>query len=407
MEVSKDHTMNIVLFDTFQARKSLIPFSHTRALATIRVGINTVEEKWKHYLQGEYSFLTAPYLSDKFPCVAAKENLCINSTICPDKVVVEAIKKLEANQKLVKGGILIALSCDKQVLQDLPNHDFDASSLKSIVFEGPLTQIKKNWDIFLLNDKELRKDFQWISEESTTQHIEDQRTIVYNEASIFVEKDASIKAAILNAESGPIYIGRNVTIQEGAVIKGPVAICEGAQVNANARISNATTVGPYARVGGEINNSVILGYSNKAHDGFIGNSIIGEWCNLGAGTNTSNLRNDYRKIKIWDEHQEEFAATDLQFCGLFMGDHSKCAINTMFNAGTVVGVSSNVFGVGFLDKAIPSFTWGLPSTRMQTYLLDKALEAAEQMTRRRMVQLTEQDKEILTHVFLATSIHRN
>ena len=373
----------------------------------MRIGISTIEEKWKHYLQGDYSFLTAPYLGGKFPCVEAQKNLCINGTVCPDQVLLAAIKRLEVNQKLVKDGALIAALCDRAVLQDLPNDDFEAPSLKSIAFEGPLTQIKNNWDIFLFNDKELRKDFQWICKERTTQPIQDPHTIAYNEASIFLEEGVSTRAAILNAESGPIYIGRNVTVQEGAVIKGPVAICEGAQINAGARIGNATTVGPYARMGGEINNSVILGYSNKAHDGFMGNSVIGEWCNLGAGTNTSNLRNDYSKVKTWDEHGEELGTIDLQFCGIFMGDHSKCAINTMFNAGTMVGISSNLFGVGFFDKIVPSFTWGMPGKRTQTYLLDKALEAAERMTMRRLVQLTEQDREILTHVFLATSIYRN
>jgi UDP-N-acetylglucosamine diphosphorylase/glucosamine-1-phosphate N-acetyltransferase len=399
--------VNIVLFDTLQARELLKPFSYTRALAKLRIGIDTIEEKWKRYLQGEYSFLTAPYLGSKFPCIEAKANLCINSTVCPDEVLLEAIKQLKPNEKLIKDGFLIAALCDRAVLQELSNNCFEAPFLKSIVFEGPVAQIKNNWDIFLLNATELKKDFQWIRKNRTTQSIQDQHTVVYNEKFVFIEEGASTRAAILNAESGPIYMGRNATVQEGAIIKGPVAICEGAQISAGARISNATTIGPYARAGGEISNSVILGYSNKAHDGFMGNSVIGEWCNLGAGTNTSNLRNDYDKVKAWDERSKEFDTTDLQFCGLFMGDHSKCAINTMFNAGTMVGVSSNLFGVGFFDKVIPPFTRGMPGTRTQTYLLDKALEAAERMTMRRLVQLTKQDKEILTHIFLTTSIDRN
>jgi UDP-N-acetylglucosamine diphosphorylase/glucosamine-1-phosphate N-acetyltransferase len=399
--------MNIVLFDTPQARELLKPFSYTRALAKMRIGIVTMEEKWKHYLKGDYSFLTAPYLSNKFPCVEAQENLCINSTLCPDQVLVEAIKNLKANQKLVKDNTLIATRCDKTLLQELQNNDFDTPDLQSITFDGSLTQIKNHWDIFLLNEQELRKDFQWVCEGRTTQHIQDRHTITYNEESIFLGEDVSIKAAILNAASGPIYIGSNVTIQEGAVIRGPVAICEGAQINAGARISNATTIGPYTKVGGEISNSVILGYSNKAHDGFMGNSVIGEWCNLGAGTNTSNLRNDYSKVKIWNERKEEFDTTDLQFCGLFMGDHTTCAISTMFNAGTMVGISSNLFGVGFFDKVVPSFTWGMADNRIKTYHLDKALEAAECMSMRRLMPLTEQDKEILAHVFLTTAIYRS
>lgn len=399
--------MNIVLFDTPRARKSLEPFSYTRALAKIRIGILTIEEKWKHHLKGDYSFLTAPYLGNKFPCVEAQESLCINSTVCPDQILVEAIRNLKGNQKLVKDDVLIATLGDRRALQDFQNNDFGTPYLKSILFEGPLTQIKNNWDIFLINEQEIRKDFQCIRERRTTQRVQDQHTITYNEPDIFLENGVSTKAAILNAELGPIYIGKNAIIQEGTVIRGPVAICEEAQINAGARISNATTIGPHARVGGAISNSIILGYSNKAHDGFMGHSVIGEWCNLGAGTNTSDLRNDYGKVKTWDEHAEEFYTTDTQFCGLFMGDHSRCAINTMFNTGTTVGVSANLFGVGFFDKVIPSFTWGMPDKRIQTYRLDRALEAAERMTVRRLVQLTEQDKKILAHVFLTTAIYRS
>ena len=399
--------MNIVLFDTLQARNSLIPFSYTRALATIRIGIATIEEKWKHHLEGKYSFLTAPYLSNKFPCVAAQETLCINSTICPDQVLVAFIKRLTVNQKLVKNDTLIAFFCDKTRLPTLRNNNFYIPDFKTIAFEGSLTQIKNNWDIFLHNEQELKKDFKWICAARTTQHIQDHHTITYNAEDIFLEEGISTKAAILNAESGPIYIGSNVTIQEYAVIRGPVAICEGAKISAGARISNATTVGPYASVGGEVSNSIILGYSNKAHDGFMGNSVIGEWCNLGANTNTSNLRNDYKKIKKWNKHKAVFETTDVQFCGLLMGDHSKCAINTTFNAGTTVGISSNLFGSGFFNKIIPSFVWGMPDAHIQTYLLDKALEAAERMTTRRLVPLTEEDKKILAHVFLTTSIDRN
>lgn len=399
--------MNVVLFNTPQVRKSLKPFSYTRALAKIRIGILTIEEKWKHHLKGDYSFLTAPYLSNKFSCVEAQESLCINGKVCPDQVLVEAIRNLKGNQKLVKDDTLIATLCDRTELRDFQNNDFSTPYLQSILFEGTLTQIKNSCDIFSINEQEIRKDFQCIRERRvTTQGVQDQHTITYNEADIFLEKVFSTKAAILNAKSGPIYIGSNAIIQEGAVVRGPVAICEQAQINAGARICHATTMGPYSKVGGEVSNSVILGYSNKAHDGFMGHSVIGEWCNIGAGTNTSNLRNDYGEIKTWDEHREEFHTTNKQFCGLFMGDHSKCAIRTMFNAGTMVGVSANLFGVGFFDKVIPSFTWGIPDRGIQTYRLDRALEAAERMTARHLVQLTEQDRKILAHVFLTTAIYR-
>jgi len=399
--------MNIVLFDTPQARTLLRPFSYTRPLAKLRIGIDTIEEKWKHYLEGDYSFLTATYLSNKFPCVEAPENICVNGTICPDQALLGAIKNLKGNQKLVKGETLIAALCDRAALQDFRNDDFSVSHLQSISFEGPLTQIKHNWDIFLTNEQEIRKDYQRVRERSATQHIQDQHTIAYNKANIFLEEGVSIKASILNAESGPIYIGSNAIIKEGAIIEGPVAICEGAQISAGARIEGTTTIGPYAKVGGEVSNSVILGHSNKAHDGFVGNSVIGEWCNIGAGTNTANLRNDYANIKLWNEQREDFSTADMQFCGLFMGDYSKCAIGTMFDAGTTVGVSSNLLGGSWYDKVIPSFTWGKPENRIKTYRLEKALEAAERMMKRRMVSLTEEDKKVLAHIFLATAIYRS
>lgn len=358
-------------------------------------------------MKGDYSFLTVPYLSNKFPCVEASQNLCVNGTVCPNEVLVEAINNLGSHQKLVQDNTLIAASCDKKTLQDFQNGDFGASHLQSISFEGPLTQIKNNWDIFLLNGQEIRKDFRWVCQGKTTQPVQDQHTVTYNEKDIFIEEGASIKAATLNAESGPIYIGSNAIVKESAIIKGPVAICKGAQINTSARISSRTTIGPYAKVGGEISNSVIIGYSNKAHDGFMGNSVIGEWCNIGAGTNTSNLRSDYANIKIWDEQRETFETTELQFCGIFMGDYSKCAINSAFDAGTIVGISTNLLGVGLFDKVIPSFTWGTPNNRIQTYQLEKALESAERMMKRRMVQLTEEDKKVLAHVFLTTAVYRS
>mmetsp|Transcript_16846 Transcript_16846/g.38838 ORF Transcript_16846/g.38838 Transcript_16846/m.38838 type:complete len:403 (-) Transcript_16846:6898-8106(-) len=398
--------MNIILLDTLQASKALRPFSYTRALAKMRVGIRTIEEKWKYYLQGEYSFLTASYLRHKFPCIKAKYNLCVNSTILPNEVLIEAIRRLENNQKLVKEGVLIATLCDQTVLQDFLNEKFDTPSLKEISFQGSFTQIRYNWDLFLLNEEEIRKDFRQVCEGRSTQPIQDQYTITYHKKSIFLEEGVTTKSAILNAESGPIYIGRNVNIQERAVIKGPVAICEEAQISVGARINNATTIGPFAKAGGEISNSVIWGYSNKKHDGFMGNSVIGEWCNLGAGTNTSNLRNDYDYIKTWNEYGEVQDNTGLQFCGIFIGDYSRCAVNTIFNAGTTVGVSSNLFGTECFNKTIPSFTWSMPGTHMQTYLLDRALEAAERIKRRRMVPFTKQDEEILSHIFMITSIYR-
>lgn len=399
--------MNVILLDTPKARESLQPFSYVMSLAKLRVGIRTIEEKWQHYLPGDYSYLTAPYLHGKFPCVEAQENLCIDSTFCPNPILVAAIKRLKKNQRLVVDTTTIAAICDKTILQTLQDDDFDTSALRTVFFEGPYTQIKQNWDIFLHNEQELRNDFRWVTQGREVPTNQDQHTILYNKKDIFLAEGVSTKAAILNAEKGPIYIGRNTTIQEGAIIKGPVAICESVQINPGAIISRATTIGPHSKVGGEVQNSVILGYSNKAHDGFMGNSVVGMWCNIGAGTHTSNLRNDYAQIKMWDNRRETFKRLGIQFCGIFMGDYSRCGIGTMFDAGTVVGISTHLLGIGLFDKVIPSFTWGIPSKHIQTYRLPEALAAAARMMERRSATLTEEDKKILTHIFLTTAIYRS
>lgn len=399
-------SMNIVLFDTPQARVALEPFSLTRPLAKMRIGILTIEEKWQQYIPGTYSYLTADYLQKKFPFVKNDANLFINATVCPSPALVAAIKGLQPNENLLKDNKLIACYFDAKLTNSAPTQTFDHPRFKRVPFRGPITQLCKKWDLFLLNDQELRHDFQCLSAHKPSQGIQDLPTIAYNKEDIFLEDDVHIRAAILNAESGPIHIGQGATIQEGAVIKGPASIGAHAHINANAIIRNATTIGPYARVGGEVSNSIIMGFSNKAHQGFMGNSVVGQWCNLGAGTSTSNLRNDYREVKVWDYGQEDFGNTNLQFCGLFMGDHSKCSINTMFNTGTVVGVNANLFGAGLIDKFVPSFTWGGPDMHIQTYRLDRALEVAKRMMRRRAVELKAEDKAILTHIFRITAIHR-
>jgi len=400
--------MNIVLFDTPQAREALQPFSYTRALAKMRIGIATVEEKWQHYLGSPCSFLTAAYLREKFPLVATQDNWCINSTVCPNKALAASIQQLDCHQKLVQGNTCIAVRCDRDTLHRCQTQGWDALSLETVAYKGPLLQLRHVWDFFLHNPSLLLQDWAWIRTHRTSQPLQDPHTSTYHPHNIFLEEGVTTKAALLNAEAGPIYLGKNVTLHEGVIIKGPVAILEGAQISAGARIGHGTTIGPYAKVGGEVSHSLFLGYSNKAHDGFMGHSVIGEWCNLGAGTQTSNLRNDYKPIQVGGGQAYTTApATDLQFCGLFMGDHSKCGINTSLNAGTTLGVFAQVPGGGWADKVVPSFTWGTLHGPTTTYVLDKALEAAERMMQRRSVSLTPQDKAILTHVFAATAAERS
>ncbi len=400
--------MNVVLLDTLSAIQALRPFSYTRPLSLLRVGIRTLEEKWKHYLgDSSYSYWTSAHLREKFPCRVLDINLCINSTICADDVVVEAIRQLEDNQQLIQEDTFIAARCDRRVLEGIQHHYFSQKALKSREFEGQLTRVVNKWDLFLLAEQELLKDFQQMTCGVASQPIQDPHTIVYQKHNVFVSPGATIKAAILNAEEGPIYIGPRATIHERAVIKGPVAICQQAHVQPGACLRQATVVGPFTKVGGEVVNTVFLGYSNKAHEGFVGNSVIGNWCNLGAGTQASNLRNDYANVKVWDVYRKEFVKTPLQFCGLFMGDYSKCGINTSFSAGTTVGVNANLFGVEIPYKNIPSFTWGTPSPEVKTYVLEKALLAAERMMLRRMVTLEREDRAILAEVFSLTALERN
>jgi UDP-N-acetylglucosamine diphosphorylase/glucosamine-1-phosphate N-acetyltransferase len=381
--------MNYILFDEPSIRQSLMPLTFTRPVALIRVGILTIAEKWERYLKSKPSFLTESYLQKKFPLVHGDSNYVINGAVIPTKDLLEEIKKLEKEETLVKGNMIIAFR--------------EKASQKYIPYHGELTIIENLWDIFGENGKEIRSDLELIKKEKKWFKAEDKHTIIYNPENVFIEENVKIRAAILNAEDGPIYIGKGAEIQEGSMIRGPFALCENSIVNMGGKMRADTTIGPYSKVGGEISNCVILGYSNKAHDGFMGNSVLGEWCNLGADTNTSNLKNNYSNVQIYSYKNKGQINTGKQFCGLFMGDHSKAGINTMFNTGTVVGVGANIFGAGFPDKFIPSFTWG-GAQGLETFRLDKAIEVAERAMARRKMPLTEEDKSILDFIFRNTEV---
>jgi UDP-N-acetylglucosamine diphosphorylase/glucosamine-1-phosphate N-acetyltransferase len=385
--------MNVILFDDPLIRQELLPFTYTRPVAKIRVGILTIEEKWAKWLGVTPSFQTIDYLKKKFPATTAPSgNILINGAICPNQAVVDAIKSLPIGHFLVKGNLLIAA-----------NHpETEMTQNNTVSFEQDLMVIDRPWKIFQFNGAQIRMDFQVITAGRSSAGAHDKFTAVYGEENIFVEEGVTIKAAVLNAENGPIYLGKNSVIQEGALIRGPFALCEGAHVNMGGKMRGDTTVGPFSKVGGEVSASVIFGYSNKAHDGFLGCSVIGEWCNLGADSNTSNLKNNYDNVKLYRHNSGRFEDTGLQFCGLMMGDHSKCSINTMFNTGTVIDVSSNVFGHGFPPNYIPSFSWGGSEGRI-TYKLDKALETAERVVARRGTNLDAMEREILMAVYQITS----
>ncbi|MBO6607052.1 GlmU family protein [Psychroserpens sp.] len=389
--------MNYILFDG-PSRQNLLPFTYTRPVADIRVGILTIREKWEKLLGFTCTTVTEDYLSEKYPMVEFEENIMINGAVLPNLELVNIITSLTENQAVFQGEDVIAFFTKDS--QEEVNFD----TYEIIEYTDELIKIEHTWDIFAKNGDAIKADFQLLTEDRTSQSISETNQILGAEH-IFVEEGAKFECVTLNATSGPIYIGKDAEIMEGSVIRGPFALCEGATVKLSAKIYGPTTVGPFSKVGGEVNNSVIFGFSNKGHDGFLGNSVLGEWCNLGADTNNSNLKNNYAEVRLWDYHTEGFARTGLQFCGLMMGDHSKCGINTMFNTGTVVGVSANIFGSGFPRNFVPSFSWG-GSSGFKTYLTRKAFEVAEVVMKRRNVEFSDQEKAILEHIFEDTQKYR-
>lgn len=390
--------MNIILFDDPAIRTALLPFTFTRPVAEIRVGILTVAEKWQKYLQADFSFHTEEYLNKKYRFAPAKDNLWINGAVCPDASLVAAIKSLGLGQGLTKNSKVIAYRTHEHELPEVIS-----GSIKE--YSNEICIIDQAWKIFQLNGDQIRADFKLLTQGRKSAAINDLHTRTYNVNDIFLEEGAEVKAAVLNAENGPIYLGKNSHVQEGALIKGPFALCEGSHVNMGAKVRGDTTVGPHSKIGGEVSNSVIFGYSNKAHDGFLGNSVIGEWCNIGADTNTSNLKNNYENVKIWSYAKKGFADTGLMFCGLMMGDHSKCGINTMFNTGTVVGVSASIFGDGYPRNFIPSFAWG-GAAGFTTFQLNKSFDTAAKAMERRGLTITETDKEIMATIFKMSTENR-
>jgi UDP-N-acetylglucosamine diphosphorylase/glucosamine-1-phosphate N-acetyltransferase len=391
---------NLVLFDDPAIRGALLPFTFTRPVADIRVGILTIAQKWEKYSGTKPFYLTQDYLSTKFQG-SSEAALMINGAVCPDKTLWQSILGLAKDEALYFQNHLLAVYADTP----MDFHPDNARNAKVINYEPEVNIVRKTWHIFELNGAEIKKDFALLTQGRESRPITDPYTKVYNPDLVFVEEGAVIRAAILNAENGPIYIGKNTEIQEGSVIRGPFALCEGSTINMGAKVRGDSTIGPFSKVGGEISNSVIFGYSNKGHEGFLGNSVLGEWCNLGADTNVSNLKNNYAIVKLWDYTKGGFADTGLQFCGLMMGDHSKCGINTMFNTGTVVGVGANIFGDGYPRNFIPSFSWG-GSSGFSTFQLRKFDETAEAVLKRRGVAYTEVEKVIIKKVFELTRHYR-
>ena len=390
--------MNYILFDG-TVRNSLLPLTFTKPVADLRIGILTIREKWETYLGFTTTTLTEDYLEEKFPMVEMEQNVMINASFLPTLSLAEMIMELKENQAIFKEEEVIAFyTTDSQETIDFDHYE-------QIEFDSEVIQIKNTWDLFSLNDMALKADFELITEGRKSQPIPEGVRFL-NKENIFIEEGAKILFSVLNADSGPIYIGKDALVMEGSLIRGPFALGENSVVKMGAKIYGATTIGPFCTVGGEVNNAILSGYSNKGHDGFLGNSVLGEWCNIGADTNNSNLKNNYSEVRLWNYETENFAKTGLQFCGLIMGDHSKCGINTMFNTGTVIGVSANIYGSNFPRNFIPSFSWG-GASGFSTYQLDKVNETAVLVMKRREVDYDEKEQRILAHIFEITKKYRN
>lgn len=390
--------MNYILFDG-TVRNTLLPFTYTRPVADLRIGILTIREKWEKYLGFTTTTLTEEYLEDKYPIVEMEQNVMINASFLPTELLVEKIKKLEKNQAIFSKEDVIAFFTTET------QEEVNFESYEQIEFDFEVLQIKNTWDLFYLNDKALRADFELITAGRKSQPIPEGVNYL-NKENIFIEEGAEILFSVLNASTGPIYIGKDALVMEGSVVRGPFALGAQSVLKMGSKIYGATTLGPKCTVGGELKNVVLFKNSNKAHEGYLGNAVIGEWCNIGADSNNSNLKNNYADVKLWNYEVEGFVRTDLQFCGLIMGDHSKCAINTMFNTGTVIGVSTNIYGSNFPRNFIPSFSWG-GASGFSTYQINKAKETANLVMKRKNELFDVKEERILEHVFDLTKKYRN
>jgi len=405
--------MNYILFDD-STRNDLLPLTFTRPVADIRIGILTIREKWEKYLKTTTSSLTEKYLATKYPMIKSPNNILINGSVLPSKELVKAIVDLKPDQSLVYKEYIIAMHVIEKDLEDVSNTDannvedvekHEVEGLQEIECNIPHVKINYPWDIFAMNREALEEDFKLITAGRKSKVLSDSNRLIAEE-NIFVEAGAKVECAIINASSGPVYIGKDAEVMEGCVIRGPFSLGDNSTLKMGAKIYGPTTIGPHSKIGGEVNNSVIFGYTNKAHDGFLGQSVLGEWCNIGADSNNSNLKNTYDEIKAWNYTQERFISTGMQFCGLIMGDHSKCGINTMFNTGTVVGVNANIIGHGFQRNFIPSFSWGNSVSGYTTYDVGKAIDVAQRVYERRGLEFTTVEKDILKNIYELTFLYR-
>ena len=394
---------NIILFDD-ESREQMLPLSYTRPVAEIRTGIFTIRERWERLLKGKASYITSEYLADRYPMHIEDDNIVINGALMPNDRLVRLMEQMEPNEALMDQGNLIAARLNSKQFEHLL-HEESIEEISGIeLVDTPFIHLAYPWDLFLFLRATIEYDFDLITHGRTSQSIPSNNQVISADA-IFLEEGAQVTCSILNAQSGPIYIGKNAQVMEGSVIRGPVTIGEGSIVKMGSKIYGPTAIGPDCRVGGELKEVVMLGHSNKAHDGFLGNSIIGEWCNLGAGTTVSNLKNNYSNVRMWDHTTQSMRDTGLQFLGMVMGDHSKAGIQSMFNTGTMVGVACNIFGEGFPPKFIPSFSWG-GASGLVPHRIEEAMETATRVMARRDITFGETDEKIFRNVFNLSAVYR-
>lgn len=384
--------MQQIVFSDAQYWGRFLPLTFTRPVAELRCGIMSFAERWQKLLGiEEVSYLTEDYLQMKFPKPEKKESLFIVPNFIPSEVLLDEIKNLKIGEALVYRDEVIAAYLDMT--------DFSINNIcKMTDITEELLIFERPSDLFSFNDKAIDYDFELITKNRKSAQLSDTNGFIGDKAHLFIEEGAMVEYATLNCKKGKIYIGKDAEVMEGCHLRGPIALCEHSVFNLGAKVYGATTIGPYCKIGGEVNNVVFLGYSNKGHDGFLGNSVVGEWCNFGADTNSSNLKNNYANVKLWNYQSKRFEDTGLQFCGLIMGDHSKTAINTQFNTGTIVGVAANIFREGFPPNIVEHFSWGGKHGDPR-FKLEKAFEVAEKVMERRNKVFTNEDQEILKYIY--------
>jgi len=384
---------NYILFDT-PARELLYPFTHTRPVAACRIGILTIREKWEHWLNTTTSYLTAPHLQQKFP-LKKDESLAavlINGNTLPDEALVKAIGQLKPGEALYSDGELVA--------KIVTGNDLDAEPIERKEYLGARLAVRLPWDFFLMNDQAIRSDFELLTKGRVSAPLSDTNKVTAPE-NVFLEAGAVVEHSVLNASTGPIYIGKKAEILEGCLVRGPLAMGEKAVLKMGAKVYGATTLGPGCLGGGEIKNVVMFGYSNKGHDGYIGDAVIGEWCNFGANATASNLKNNGGVVKVWVEALNKTEPAGRK-CGVIMGDYSRVGIGTMLNTGTVVGVCCNIFGGDFPPKFVGSFSWG-GAAKLEPYQLEPALRDVETWMQFKGQPMTAEDRQVLKALYARLS----